>query len=230
MTDSSGGTGSLRVTRVVLFGIGSPIIVDVEESLCRAGHAIAAGVRNHPGQIHIAEAAPILKPEDLSAEWLDLPYLVPLFTPANRQAAAGDAARAGMRHPFNLVDPSVVLPRRLEMGPGTYVNVGCSVGSACSFGSFVFVNRGAGIGHHVRLGAFVSIGPGAVLCGQVTVGAGSVVGAGATILSAVTIGQNAVVAAGSVVTQDVPDRGFAGGNPARIQQRAAGNDDAWSVA
>jgi hypothetical protein len=76
------------------------------------------------------------------------------------------------------------------------------------------INRGASIGHHSRLGDFVSIGPSVTLAGDVTVGMGAVIGACATILPSLTVGENAVV--GAVITQDVPVRCLAVGNPARI--------------
>ena len=48
------------------------------------------------------------------------------------------------------------------------------------------------------------------------IGRGVFVGAHAIILKGVTIGDRAVVGAGAVVTQDVPARQLAVGNPARI--------------
>lgn len=50
----------------------------------------------------------------------------------------------------------------------------------------------------------------------VVLGKGSWIGANAIILPGVTIGENAVVGANSVVTKDVPDRGVAVGNPAKV--------------
>ncbi|RAI57966.1 DapH/DapD/GlmU-related protein [Roseicella frigidaeris] len=203
------------MTAALLFGIGSPLVVDVEESLHRAGLRVAAGIHNCGGRHWLPEGIAVLAPEALSGALLDLPYLVPLFTPRHRRLAARQAASLGLRHPLSLIDPSIAAPRRLEIGPGCYLNAGISLGSNSTLGAFVLVNRGASIGHHARLGAFVSIGPGAVLAGGVTIGEGSMVCAGATILPGVTIGEDAVVAAGAVVTRDLPDGHLAAGNPAR---------------
>lgn len=210
------------MTDLLLFGVGSPVVVDVEESLFRAGLRVVAGVRNRPGPSHLSEGTRVLVPEDLAAGLLDLPFLVPLFTPGHRQTAAREAARLGLGRAHALVDPSVAAPRRLDLGAGSYVNAGCSLGGAAVFGAFVFVNRGASVGHHARLGDFVSIGPGAVLAGGVTVGAGGVIGAGATVLPGVGVGENAVAAAGAVVTRDVPPACLVAGNPARIARRDIG--------
>ena len=55
-------------------------------------------------------------------------------------------------------------------------------------------------------------------------GEGSQIGSGAIILPKVTIGAAALVAPGAVVARDVPDGGFAGGNPARILARPPATD------
>ncbi|MEA1833505.1 acetyltransferase [Methylobacterium durans] len=210
------------MTRVVLYGIGSPIVADVEESLHRSGFALAAGIRNRPVESHLSSDAPEVARDEAGDDLRALPYLVPLFTPAHRQQAALEATAIGFSTPFRLIDPSVAAPRRLDLGPGSYVNAGCSLGAGSRFGAFVFVNRGASIGHHAQIADFVSIGPGVVLAGHVTMGRGSVVGAGATILPERSIGANAVVGGGAVVTRDVPEGCLVLGNPARIVRRDIG--------
>lgn len=50
---------------------------------------------------------------------------------------------------------------------------------------------------------------------KVFIGSGSLILIGAMILPGVRIGRRCVVGAGSVVTKDVPDYTFVGGNPAR---------------
>ena len=154
------------MTQVVIYGIGSPILVDVEESLFRAGVSVIAGIRNHAGESFLSKEILVMTPDTLSEEIPDLPFVVPLFTPGNRQIAAMEAKRMGFSHPYCLIDSSVAVPRSLEMGPGGYINAGCSLGAHSHFGYFVFINRGASIGHHARFGKFVSIGPGAVVAGD----------------------------------------------------------------
>lgn len=79
------------MTQAVLYATGSAIIVDVEESLRRAGIVLAAGVRNHPGTCYLSNQRLGVAFADLDRGLFGLPFLVPLFTPANRRAAAAEA-------------------------------------------------------------------------------------------------------------------------------------------
>ena len=202
-------------TQVVLFATGSPVLVEVEESLSRAGVGIAAGVSNRMGVDYLSDPTRLVEAAAADAALKVLPFLIPLFTPANRRAAFNEASALGFGVAFRLIDPTAILPRGLDIGDGGYVNAGCVLGAKSRFGVFVFINRGVSIGHHAAVGDFVSVGPGAVIAGQVTIGSGSMIGAGATILPGITIGEGAVVGAGSVVTHDVAAFRFATGNPAR---------------
>ena len=201
---------------VVIFGVGSTLVVDLEEGLRRAGTPVAAAVANVPGDVHLLDRAPLIQRDQVTTGIFGIPYLVPLFTPANRYRASLDAKRLGFTTPHRFLDTSVAAPESLEGGSGLWVNTGVILGAASRFGSFVLVNRGASIGHHARLGEFTSIGPGAVLAGEVTAGMGAMIGAGAVVLPQITIGAHATVAAGSVVTHDVPDRCLVAGSPARV--------------
>jgi sugar O-acyltransferase (sialic acid O-acetyltransferase NeuD family) len=202
--------------RVVIYGIGSPIVVDVQESIARAGIEVAAAIRNMACEVRLLKKTPFIELAELTSDILTLPFLAPFFTPANRQKVMREAFRVGFRSAYCLIDPSVPQPRSLSYGPGLYVNAGCTLGAASEFDEFVFVNRGSSIGHHARFGAFVSIGPGAVVAGSVKIGRGSVVGAGAVVMPELSIGSNSVIGAGSVVTKDVPDNCLVLGVPARV--------------
>ena len=201
---------------VVIYGVGSAIVVDIETSLERAGVSIVAAVKNVPGDVWLLDRRCVIEASELTDELKAHPFLVPMFVPGNRQKAAREALNAGFVHAFSLIDPSVACPRSLEYGQGLYVNTGCSLGAAGRFDAFVFINRGASVGHHVELGAFASVGPGAVLGGMARAGKGATIGAGAVVLPKVRVGDNAVVGAGSVVTRDVPDHCLVMGNPARV--------------
>lgn len=200
----------------LIFGVGSALIADYEESAARAGLEIIAAVRNFAGECFFSDPARVIDVSDVGAEHLAVPVLIPLFTPANRRHAAAQAEALGFGELATLIDPSAVLPRKLSHGPGFFVNAGCTLGAASSFGRAVLINRAAAVGHHAVIGDFCSIGPGAVIAGNVCIGQGSLIGSGAVVLPKTRIGENAVVGAGAVVTKDVPDGCLVLGNPARI--------------
>ena len=204
------------MNEVVIFGVGSSLAIDIDESIRRAGMRLRAAIRNRPGTAHVLPDSPVVELADAPFELRSLPYLLPMFTPGQRMAAAREAAAAGFEYPCSLIDPSVPTVLSLTYGDGLYVNAGCVLGGGSSFKDFVHLNRGACIGHHAQLAEFVSIGPGAVLAGEITVDRGAVIAAGATILPKITIGSNSVVAAGAVVTRNVPPNCIVAGNPARI--------------
>jgi len=202
--------------KIVLFGSGSSMIVEVEETCARLGLDIAAIVKNMAGADHALARERIVMADELTADVKSHDYIVPVFTPGHRLAGMQDAVNRGFKSAATLVDPTAVVARSTALGEGTYVNSGAIIGAASTLATFVFVNRGAGIGHHVAVADFASIGPGAVISGEVKIGRGAVIGAGATVLPAVEIGANSVIGAGAVVREAVPERCLAVGNPARI--------------
>jgi sugar O-acyltransferase (sialic acid O-acetyltransferase NeuD family) len=200
---------------LVLFGVGSLVVVDVEESARRAGFEIAAAIHNVPGEAAVLDRSRLVAHTAVPLAALELPFLVPLFKPQNRQRASGEAYAAGFIRACNLIDPTATVPSSWSLGCGIYINSGCTIGAATSLDDFVFVNRGASIGHHVALARFVSIGPGAVLGGMVKVGAGALIGAGAVIVPGITVGENALIGAGAVITRDVPPQVVVAPSPTR---------------
>lgn len=214
---------------IVLYAAGSPIIVDVEESLACSSVPLFAAVMNREGTSFLLKKEKLVGLAELTPEIKARPFLVPLFTPSNRQKAVIEARQRGFGAAFTLVDPSVRVSLSSRISEGVYVNAGCTLGAAGELAEFVFINRGVSLGHHVRLGKFVSIGPGAVICGQVEIGMGTLVGAGAVVLPEKRIGRNSVIAAGAVVTEDVPDHCMVAGNPARIVKQGIAGHGGGSV-
>lgn len=192
------------MTDFVLFAVGSAVVVDFVESCRRSGDGVAAGIANRDVPSFLPDGVPALAAAELRPSLLRHPCLVPLFTPANRFAAAGEARQAGFSFPKALVDPTAILASDVAVGGGSYVNAGVVIGAQTSIGEQVFINRAASIGHHGRIGDFASLGPGVTLAGQVTVGRGAMIGAGAVIVPGITIGEHAVVGAGAIVIADVP--------------------------
>jgi sugar O-acyltransferase (sialic acid O-acetyltransferase NeuD family) len=201
---------------IVLYGSGSSIIVDIEESCARLGLTIAAIVRNVSGSDFGVSGAPTVDADAVTDAHRALPFAVPIFTPAHRLAARDDAVKRGFRRAATVIDPAAILATSATISAGSYVNAGVVIGGASRIGEFVFINRSASIGHHAEIGDFAAIGPGATIAGRVRIGRGAVVSTGAVVLPEVEIGANAVVGAGSVVTSSVPARCLVLGNPACV--------------
>jgi sugar O-acyltransferase (sialic acid O-acetyltransferase NeuD family) len=205
---------------VVLFGVGSPIATDVEESCRRAGIEIVAGIRNVEAPVYVSSAVRVVRPAEITAEDRMCRVVAAMFTPAHRQTAFNAALDCGFTQAATIVDPTACVATTTRLGEGVYINAGVVIGGCSVLDDFAFINRSASIGHHCELAAFVSIGPGAVLSGGVTLGRGAVIGAGAVVLPKIAVGENAVVAAGAVVTRSVPPQTLVAGNPARILKSA----------
>lgn len=209
---------------VVLFGAGSPLLVDYEESCAAAGVAIRAIVRNRPVPSHALAADRVVDMAEAGPELFDAGFLIPIFTPGYRRLALDEltaflAAAGRAPRPATLVDPTARVPASTRIGAGSYVNAGSTIGAAAAIGDWCIVNRGCSIGHHATIEAFVSVGPGAACAGMIRIGRGVVLGVGAVVLPEISIGANAVVAGGAVVTRDVPEGCLVAGNPAQVVRR-----------
>jgi sugar O-acyltransferase (sialic acid O-acetyltransferase NeuD family) len=200
---------------MILFGVRSPLILEVEESLHRLGVAVEAAVSVNDTP-RVFDRSKLV---DL-ADFVPQPgqrFIATAFSPQRRAELIAQARALGLELAEALIDPTAILPRMVRIGDGSYINAGVVIGSATLLGEAVLVNRAASLGHHVVLGDRVTIGPGATLAGDIRVGADSVIGAGAVIQPDVRIGANVLVSAGSVVRKHVPDNVLMAGNPAVVQ-------------
>ncbi|MGD9904328.1 MAG: DapH/DapD/GlmU-related protein [Vicinamibacterales bacterium] len=200
---------------IVLFGVRSPMVVDVEETCQRAGLTVAAAVNASPLPPRLLDRRPLVDLGGLEPAQRVVPCITCAFSPIRRRELVEAAAAAGLRFAAALVDPTTVVAASARLGDGTFVGAGVVVGAAARLGDHVFVNRAANLGHHVVLDDFATIGPGVTVAGNVRIGEGALVGAGSTVLPGVVIGARAMVAAGSVVRRDVPDDTLVVGVPAR---------------
>jgi sugar O-acyltransferase (sialic acid O-acetyltransferase NeuD family) len=212
---SGGNVSGDTARRIVLFGIGSPIVVEYVETCRRLGWSIVAAVKNRDGEAYFDDPRRIVDAAAAASAMRPHPCWCPMFTPANRAAAVKEAQALGFKFEAALVDPHAMMAATCEIGGGSFVNTGCIVGADTVMARHALINRGASIGHHVRIGECASVGPGAIVGGLAVIEQGAMIGAGAIILPKVRIGSFAVVGAGAVVIRDVPDGVTVVGNPAR---------------
>lgn len=209
-------TETAAVAQVVLYGIGSPIVVEYVESCRRLGWSIVAAVKNYDGEVYFDHPGDIVPADAIDDALLKFSCFCPLFSPANRAYATGQAQARGFNFKRALIDPHALIAANSRVGDGSFLNTGCVVGANVSIAQHVLVNRGASIGHHTRIGACASVGPGAVISGSVVIEAGAMIGAGAVVAPNAEIGAFSIVGAGAVVTRDVPACVKVVGNPAQV--------------
>lgn len=210
----------------ILYGVGTPYVHEVAESVRRAGGSITALVANLPDVPVPEDLGPVVGVDGIRTEWLELPVVLPLITPGHRKALEGETRELGFRRLARVIDPTSVIADSAALDEGVLVNAGSVIGANCRAGRLALVNRSASVGHDVTLEEYVSLGPGCVLCGSIVMERGAFVGAGAILLPGVRVGANSIVGAGAVVTEDIPARSVVVGNPGRVvREDIAGYND-----
>jgi sugar O-acyltransferase (sialic acid O-acetyltransferase NeuD family) len=209
----------------VLYGVGSPFVEAVIESIRRLDWTILGGVENVRTDYRPARLTPIVSADEIPPEWLQHRAVLPLVTPGHRWTLARDAVAHGFTTFATVIDPTAYLASTATIGEGTVVTQAASVGAEATLGRATCLNTGTIVGHHARLADYAATGPGAVLCGYAALERGAFVGAGAIVNPQISIGANAVVASGSVVRRDVPEHTLVAGNPAVAISETAGYNE-----
>jgi sugar O-acyltransferase (sialic acid O-acetyltransferase NeuD family) len=105
--------------------------------------------------------------------------------------------------------------RDAVLGEGVLVCPGSVVNSRAVLGDNTIVNTLSSVDHDCVLGSHSQMTAGVTFGGWVRVGEGCFFGIKSAVVPRVVIGNEVVVMAGALVTQSLPDRVLAGGNPAR---------------
>src|SRR5260221_10424161 len=121
-------------TSIVLYGIGSPLVVDHEESCARLDVAIAGAVRNVDGPVYTLSPAPVHAAGELPEGLAALPFIVPIFTPGMRRLALEDAERHRFSRRLTLIDPTAILAQPTLTEEVTFTNCPAAAGAANSIG------------------------------------------------------------------------------------------------
>lgn len=116
----------------------------------------------------------------------------------------------------NLLDPSVVISKRVAMGIGNIVCAANIITVDVVWGSFNIVNLACTIGHDVKMGDYITINPNCNISGNVTIGNLSEIGTGTQIIQGKEIGAETIVGAGCVVVKDIPGECTVVGVPGKI--------------
>lgn len=117
---------------------------------------------------------------------------------------------------LTFVSPYATIGEFNELGAGTVICPGVVITTNVRMGHCVTVNNSTNIGHDVVIGAYSSIMGRSSIAGRCKLDNSVFVGAGVTVIPSIALGAESKIAAGSVVLKDVPARGSAFGNPARL--------------
>lgn len=114
-----------------------------------------------------------------------------------------------------LIDPSVLISKRVTIGEGTVICAGTIVTVDIQIGNHVIINLDCTIGHDDLIHDYVTIYPSVNVSGNVELGECCELGTGTQIIQGKTIGVNSIVGAGAVVVRDVPSNCTSVGSPAK---------------
>ena len=127
--------------------MGSPLAVEYEATCARLGIEIVAAVKNRPVKEYLSNCRRIILPEEVTGELASVPFVTPLFTPANRKVAVAEAVTIGL---------SAAPPCWIRLRSSLHRSLRCRnlrqrVGDDwClrQIGTHVVLNRSASLGHH----------------------------------------------------------------------------------
>ncbi|WP_317313449.1 acetyltransferase [Absicoccus porci] len=114
-----------------------------------------------------------------------------------------------------VIDPSVILSKRVEIGEGTIICAGTVITVDIKIGKHVIVNLDCTIGHDVVIEDYVTAYPSVNISGNSFIGECSELGTGMQIIQGKKIGSNVIVGAGAVVVKDCLESGTYVGSPAK---------------
>ena len=114
-----------------------------------------------------------------------------------------------------LVDPSVLISDRVQVGEGSIICAGTIITVDISIGNHVIINLDCTIGHDAQLSDYLTLYPSVNISGGVSIGECSEIGTGAQIKQGATIAAGTIIGAGAAVVKDITEEGTYVGVPAR---------------
>lgn len=119
-------------------------------------------------------------------------------------------------HFATLIDPSVILSDRVQIGEGCIICAGTIMTVDITICNHVIINLDCTLGHDDVVEDYVTIYPSVNVSGNVKIGAESEIGTGVQIIQGKSIGRQSIIGAGAVVVEDIPMKCTAVGSPAKV--------------
>lgn len=113
-----------------------------------------------------------------------------------------------------IIDPSVILSKRVAIGDGTIICAGTIITVDISIGKHVIINLDCTLGHDDVIEDYVTIYPSVNVSGNVSVGECVELGTGTQIIQGKVIVPDTIIGAGTIVIKDIKDKGVYVGCPA----------------
>ncbi len=117
---------------------------------------------------------------------------------------------------INIIDPTALLSRNIELGEGIYIGKLCIVNSDTKLLDGVVINTRSLIEHGNQVGICSNISTNVVLNGDVKVGDQTFIGSCTVVNGQITIGDNSTIGSGSVVIRNIPNKVVVAGSPTRL--------------
>lgn len=114
-----------------------------------------------------------------------------------------------------LIDPTVEMSDRVEIGEGWIICAGTILTVNVTLGSHVIVNPVCTIGHDAVLGDYTTLYPSVNVSGTTCLGECVEMGTGSQIIQGLRVGEGTIVGAGAVVIKELPRECTAVGSPAK---------------
>lgn len=114
-----------------------------------------------------------------------------------------------------VIDPSVIISKRVEIGEGTIICAGTIITVDVRIGKYVIINLDCTIGHDDIIKDFVTIYPSVNISGNVEIGQCTELGTGMQIIQCKRVTPNTIIGAGAVVIKDCEESGTYVGSPAK---------------
>lgn len=115
----------------------------------------------------------------------------------------------------NLIDPSVQMSKRIDMGRGNIICAGNILTVDITMGDFNIVNLDCTVGHDVVFDSYITVYPSVNISGGVEIGEKVELGTGSQIIQGIHIVEDIIVGAGSVVVRNLAEAGTYVGVPAK---------------
>lgn len=136
-------------------------------------------------------------------------------SPEVRRAIAERLERLANVRFATLIDPSVLMSERVQIGEGSIVCAGSILTVDIKLGRHSIINLDCTIGHDVEFGDYLTAYPSVNISGSVCGGDCVEIGTGTQIRQGMKIVSNAVLGAGAVVVSDIMAPGTYVGVPVR---------------